>query len=129
MGLGARLVDPASSAASGSSPVAGKAGGQGDFVRGDDPLAHARWIEAHRKFEASSRSEAPPELLEALRGPRETRRALARDLGRRLGAILFERVRSGKLGPRELTRLFSRKLEAQQAQRVVLSLLRGDSRA
>ncbi len=128
VGLGARLVDPASSAAGGSSPGAGVAGEtRAPHVAGDAAVL-ARWIASHRRFEASGKSSAPPELLDPLRGPRETRRALARELGKRLSAILFERVRSGRLGPRELTRLFARKLEPEHAQRVVLGLLRGTPR-
>ncbi len=129
VGLGARLVDPASGAARGA------AEGEGAPLLGsihpsaNDADLRARWMEQHRRFEASGRSKAPADLIGPLRGSREIRRALARDLGQRLGAVLFEGVRSGRLGPGELRRLFSRRLDPSQAQRVVLGLLRGESRA
>jgi hypothetical protein len=122
--LGARLVDPASSAASG----VGAATAGSDRLPPSEAGVRARWMEQHRRFEASGRSKPPAEILGWLGESREMRRALARDLGQRLGALLFDGVRSGRIGPKELRRLFSRRLEPRQAQRVVLGLLRGESR-
>jgi hypothetical protein len=111
--LGARLVDPAS-----------------DFVAGsaEPPAAERKvrgsWHEAHRAFEASGSIDAPAELLVPLRGSRELRRALARDLGRRLGRVLYERVVRGRLSPRRLRTLFTQDLDPPRARREVLRLLR-----
>ena len=126
-GLGARLVDPASSAAGGQATgeVAAFAGAV--LRHADGAGIRTRWMEEHRRFETTRGSRIPAELLGPLRSSRETRRALARDLGQRLGAVLFEGVRSGRLGPRDLRRLFSRKLDPSKAQRVVIGLLRGES--
>jgi hypothetical protein len=128
VGLGSRLVDPASGAAGGASAGVGAAAAGAALVSAEDAGARARWIEAHAKYEASGASRAPADLLAPLRGSRETRRRLARDLGRRLAAVLFERVRTGRLGARELKRLFSRGIDPGQAQRTVVALLRGGSR-
>lgn len=107
--LGGRLVDPGAPAA------------------GPEPsdAAVARWMEAHRRFEASAVAELPAEIAEPLRGARSVRRALAGELGRRLGGALFELVRQGRLGRRELRRLFERRLDPPLARRFVLELLRG----
>ena len=111
--LGARLVDPASDLVAGS---------------GEVPAAQRRlkraWIEAHRVFEASSAINPPPGLLEPLRGTSETRRTFARELGRRLGRILYERVVRGRIAPRGLRTLFTRNLDAPRARREVIRLLR-----
>jgi hypothetical protein len=111
--LGARLIDPAS-----------------DFVagRGERPSAERNrrkhWLEAHRVFEASGSSDLPAALMAPLRGSRETRRALARDLGRRLGRVLYDRVVRGKLSPSRLRELFTQDLDPPRATREVLRLLR-----
>jgi hypothetical protein len=123
--LGARLVDPASGAASRE----GTASAGSIRSSAAEEERRANWMEQHRKFEASGRSRAPADLLELLGESREIRRALARDLGQRLGAVLFEGVRSGRVGPKDLRRLFSRRLDPPHAQRVVLGLLRGEARA
>ena len=54
-----------------------------------------------------------------------TRRAVARELGQRLGLLLFDRVRSGVWTARELRAAFSRSLEGGRAARLVVSMLRG----
>ena len=111
--LGARLIDPAS-----------------DFVAGlgEPPSAHRRtrahWLDAHRAFEGSGSLEVPAELLIPLRGSRELRRALARDLGRRLGRLLYDRVVRGRISPRRLRTLFTQDLDPPRASRQVLRLLR-----
>jgi hypothetical protein len=111
--LGARLVDPAS-----------------DFVAGwSDPHSAARntrelWLEAHRDFEASGAFELPARLQAPLRRSRDLRRALARDLGRRLGRVLYERVVRGRISPRRLRALFEQDLDPPRARREVLRLLR-----
>jgi hypothetical protein len=111
--LGARLIDPASDLVAGS---------------GDVPAAERRarreWIEAHRLFEESDDVDPPPALLATLRRSSETRRALARDLGRKLGRILYERVVRGRISPRGLRTLFSRDLDPPRARHEVVRLLR-----
>jgi hypothetical protein len=111
--LGTRLVDPASDVVAGSAEV---------------PTAERRfrsaWIDAHRAFEASSAVNPPDGLLAPLRGSSETRRTLARELGRRLGRLLYERVVRGRISPRGLRALFTRNLDAPRARREVIRLLR-----
>jgi hypothetical protein len=111
--LGARLVDPASDLVAGS---------------GEMPAAQRRqrrvWMEAHRAFEASGEITPPPALLEPLRGTSEMRRTLARELGRRLGRLLYERVVRGRIAPGGLRTLFTRNLDAPRARREVIRLLR-----
>jgi hypothetical protein len=111
--LGARLVDPASDLVAGS---------------GELPDAERRqrraWIDAHRAFEASSAAGPPVALLGPLRGSSEMRRTLARELGRRLGRLLYERVVRGRISPRGLRTLFTQNLDAPRARREVLRLLR-----
>jgi hypothetical protein len=111
--LGARLVDPASDLVAGA---------------GEVPAAERRlrreWIEAHRVFEASRAVGPPSGLLEPLRRSSETRRTLARELGRRLGRLLYERVVRGRISPRDLRTLFTRNLDAPRARREVIRLLR-----
>lgn len=114
--LGSRLVDPTCDLA------------RGDGRRGRGAAARAgaaRWLDAHRRFERSRRLDPPAALLDALRRSRPLRRGLARDLGRRLGQSLFERVRQGRLDSRGLRRLFTRPLAPHEAARVVVRLLRG----
>jgi hypothetical protein len=65
------------------------------------------------------------EKPEKLRDSRPLRRKFARNLGRRLGVALYERVRRGELDRRGLRRLFTSPLEAGNAERLVLRLLRG----
>jgi hypothetical protein len=83
------------------------------------------WMEGHRAFEASGRSRPPRVLLDPLRGSRAVRRALARDLGHRLGSELYARVRTGRLDGRDLRALFARALDPPHARRRVIDLLRG----
>lgn len=114
--LGSRLIEPAS-----------------DYLSEDDGAPadaeeFERWLALGRRFETSRASVPPPELRERLGSSRPLRRALARDLGRRLGALLFEGVRSGALGPPELRRLFTRALDARQAVRFTTRLVRGGVR-
>lgn len=111
--LGARLVDPASDLVS----------GPGEAPAGEQRIRRA-WIEAHRIFEAGSASDPPEALLARLRGSGELRKTLARDLGRRLGRILYERVVHGRITPRGLRALFTRDLDPPRARREVIRLLR-----
>ncbi len=111
--LGARLVDPAC-----------------DLVLESGELSHVErrfrraWIEAHRSFEASNAAEPPQAILKPLRGSSERRRTLARELGRRLGRLLYERVVRGRISPRGLRDLFSKDLDAPRARKEVVRLLR-----
>ncbi len=118
--LGARLIDPAV----GLRPRPARPerdAGEGTEIRD--------WVEAHRRFERSRRLRPPEPMVRALAGSRSLRRALARDLGERLGLELFERVRHGTLGPRQLRNLFSRPLLAERAPATVLRLLRGQKKS
>jgi hypothetical protein len=111
--LGARLVDPASDLVAGSGEVPAP-----------ERRARRAWIEAHRIFELSTSLVPPPALLKPLRGSTETRRALARELGRKLGRLLYERVVRGRISPRGLRALFTRDLDPPRARLEVLRLLR-----
>jgi len=111
--LGARLVDPASDLVAGA----------GD-VPASERRARRAWIESHRAFEVSGAVEPPVALLAPLRRSAATRRALARDLGRKLGRILYERVVRGRISPRGLRALFTRDLDPPRARREVIRLLR-----
>lgn len=113
--LGARLLDPASEIVT----------PRGDE---DDEPSRRDWLARHREFEASGASRLPDGLVDALRESRPLRRRLARDLGHRLGATLFERVGSGRMGRRALRSLFTRVLDPPQARRAVIRLLRAESR-
>lgn len=116
--LGARLVDPTCDFGPGM-----RQAGAGSGPTGGAPDAGS-WIEAHRRFERSAEPEPNGAMLEALRASRNLRRALARDLGARLGAKLVDRVRSGKLDPAGLRRLFTRPLRPAHAARDLLHLIR-----
>ncbi len=111
--LGARLVDPASDLVAGSSEVPAS-----------ERRVRRAWIEAHRMFEASSAVDPPAALLKPLRGSSATRRTLARELGRKLGRLLYERVVRGSISPRGLRALFTRNLDPPRARREVIRLLR-----
>lgn len=122
--LGSRLVDPASDFLSGDEPAARAALGPfrgGPGLQSDEQI---QWLSAHRRFEDSGHLAPPSSLLEPLRRFRSLRRALARDLGQRVGRVLVERVRRGELDARGLRHLFSRPLVAGRAQPVLLALLR-----
>ncbi len=124
--LGSRLVDP--SVDSMTAPEKEALAEAGDpRVPSTGVIDRIHWLEAHRTFERSGSSTAPESLLVPLRGSRPLRRALVRDLGHRLGRILFERVRSGTLDALGLRGLFARPLEANRAPRQVLRLLRGSA--
>jgi hypothetical protein len=114
--LGARLIDPA------SSPETADRAGRPEGV----PKASVRlaWLERHRAFERSGDRHPPEGLLAPLRGDRVVRRALARDLGHRLGAELYGRVRSNRISRIELRGLFSKTLDPPHARRWVLDLFR-----
>jgi uncharacterized iron-regulated protein len=112
--LGSRLVDPV-----------GEYAGRGEPTPDASPVEIDTWLAAHREFEASSRYRMPVDLRRVLRESRPVRRAIARDLGGRLGRALFERVRRGALGGQRLRRLFSRPLRPEGAPRFVLRLVRG----
>ena len=91
---------------------------------GDGAAGFAGAVRAHRRFEDSECPQPPPELLARLRRSRPLRRAIATTLGRRLGDALVERLRRGDLEAHDLRRLFTRPLEAKQASRTLLRLLR-----
>ena len=123
--LGSRLVDPASDYLGWDERSSLVAGAGAVPPASDSELsARIRWLEEHRRFEASRRALPPDELLQPLRGSRPLRRSLARDLGQRLGRVLFERVRGADLEPRQLRNLFMRSLDPSSAPRYVLQLLR-----
>jgi hypothetical protein len=111
--LGARLVDPASDLVAGT-------GDASPALR----RARQTWMDAHRTFETSGDADPPEALLVPLRRSSETRRALARELGRKLGRILYERVVRGRITPRGLRMLFTRDLDPPRARREVVRLLR-----
>jgi hypothetical protein len=116
--LGARLVDPACDF---GSAVRHAGGGSGRHDAG----SVCGWLAKHRSLERASAAEPDEPMREALRGSRDLRRRLARDLGGRLGAELVDRVRSGRLGKEGLRRLFIKSLLPAHAARDVLTLLRG----
>ena len=111
--LGARLVDPAFDlvAESGDVPTS-------------ERRARRAWIEAHRAFEGSSAADPPAVLLEPLRRSGDFPRVLARELGRKLGRLLYDRVVRGRISPRGLRRLFTLDLDPPRARREVIRLLR-----
>jgi hypothetical protein len=117
--LGARLVDPACDFGSAVRHATGGSGAPGPAIDAEG------WLETHRRLEQSDAAEPDDAMLEALRGSRDLRRALARDLGARLGALLVERVRSGRLDRSGLRRLFTRPLQPAHAARDLLNLIRG----
>ena len=111
--LGARLVDPASDLVAGAGEIPPS-----------QRRARRAFMEAHRAFVASGLQEPPDALLAPLRGSSETRRALAREIGRKLGRILYERVVRGRISPRGLRALFTRDLDPPRVRREVIRLLR-----
>lgn len=113
--LGGRLVDPSSEAVETE-----RRGGPADLP----PETVASWLEAHARFEATRRASPPDVVAAPLQGRREERRVLSRALGRRLGAGLFEAVRTGRLSRTGMRRLFERPLPPALAPRTVLDLLR-----
>jgi hypothetical protein len=119
--LGARVVDPTGDSAEGRSWLS--AGRPEAFV--DE---RRRWLEAHRKLTPGKLPRLPSELLERLESSRALRRGLARVLGRHLGGVLFDRVRRGSLGTRELRALFSKPLRPSRIPRFVLDLLTSGDR-
>jgi hypothetical protein len=124
--LGALLVDPASDivavADARSRPTTGTVSRA--LRTAVETAERAQWSEAHRRYEATGRLELPRSLLDGMRRSRSMRRAMARDLGHRLGRVLFERVQRGRLDRRDLRALFSRPLHPRRAQWRVLTLLR-----
>ncbi len=123
--LGSRLVDPASDYLSAEELRAVRPG------RGRRTVAPAlaervRWIEAHARFEGSARPTPPEVLLRPLRSSRRRARTLARDLGHRLGRILYERVRAGEVPRATLRSWFTRPLAPVGAPARVVRLLRGE---
>jgi len=112
--LGAMLVDPAYVPAPAGASV---------------PADESSWIESHRRFERTRGLRPPNELAQVLGRSRDLRRALARDIGVRLGVRLFERVRRGSLGRRRLRNLFAQPLDADRVVARVLRLLRGQDPA
>lgn len=111
--LGARLVDPASEF------IVGTGSGSVKVHR-----TRRAWLEAHRIFEGTAAVNPPSSLLRPLRASSETRRALARELGRRLGKVLYQLVVRGRISPRGLRALFARDLDPPRARREVIRLLR-----
>jgi hypothetical protein len=124
--LGARLVDPASDVVTRSEMDALAASARED----SDATVRDRmaWLESHRRFEATTRLTLPGELAEPLHRSRTLRRSLARDLGHRLGRVLFDLVESGRISRRGLRTVFSRSLEAPAARLAVLRWLRRPAR-
>ena len=120
--LGSRLVDPTGDFP-GFGDTAAVAGGS-TWATAPPAAEHVEWLESHRRFEETGRTRVPQRLMAQLRSSRPLRRALARDLGYRLGDALFERVRTGRLEARGLRFLFKRLLVSDKAQRVVVQLLR-----
>ncbi len=114
--LGARWIDPVSV----SETEIGTAEAS-DFPSVEFRIA---WMEAHRAFEASGSSRPPRALLDPLRKSRTTRRALARDLGHRLGSELYARARAGSRDARVLRALFTQALDPPHARRRLVDLLR-----
>ncbi len=123
--LGARLVDPAIDLLSGEERETLDAEASGTVTAADEVVERIHWLEAHRKFEVSKRFLPSEALLAPLRGSRPLRRALARDLGHRLGQRLLDEVRGGAIDRAGLRALFSRPLEPERVQRQVVQLLRG----
>jgi len=115
--LGAWLVDPTSEYRPVGSADPGTTGEEGETER---------WLAAHRNYELSPGAKVPAALRGRMVESRRLRRRLAHDLGRRLGAVLFERFRRGSLEPAQMRRLFTRPLQPRTARRNVLRLLRGD---
>jgi hypothetical protein len=112
--LGSRLVDPTT-----------------DYLKPPpaEPAADGElqlWLDLHRRFEESQRARPPEALLDRMRRSRKLRRMIARDLGRRLGAVLFERVLAGRLAQADLRRLFGKRLVPSRAAASTLRLLRAD---
>jgi len=114
--LGSRLVDPTTVCI--DRDVDPSAGGE----------AQREWLEAHRTFEATTRRRPPEALCERVGESRPLRRRVARELGRRVGAVLFERMQAGEMKQRELRSLFTRRLTADQLVRRVLRWLRQEER-
>jgi len=110
--LGSRLVDPTTECFESDIDESGA----------DDGCE--AWLEAHRNFEASNRRRPPDHLSERIQQSRSLRRAVARHLGRRVGAILFEHVQAGALKESQLRRLFTRRLAPDSLVRLVLRWLR-----
>ena len=110
--LGSRLVDPATEC----------------FDRDDlgnvVDEEHTRWLDAHRAFESTTRRRPPEHLADAVRRSRPLRRGVARELGRRVGATMFEWVQAGEMTERQLRGLFTRRLAPDQLVRLVLRWLR-----
>jgi hypothetical protein len=128
--LGARLVDPASDFLSGEErrALSASAGAREEPVSGE-VAERVRWLSAHRRIETSRGARIPPSVLQLLRRSRRVRRNLGRDLGNRLGQLLYDRVRSGELDARGLRALFRRSISPDRAQKVVLQILRGAAKS
>jgi len=115
--LGSRLVDPTTQC---FDPDV-----EGGGIEGDP----TQWLDAHRSFEATTRRRPPEDLYEAVRKSEPLRRRVACELGRRVGAVLFERVQSGEMKERELRGLFTRRLASDQTVRLVMRWLRQGAQA
>jgi hypothetical protein len=99
---------------------------QGPGIDGARLEARVRWLDAHRLAEGAGKRGPTAELLGPLRADRPLRRALAKELGHRLGRVLLERVRRGELEGRRLRELFARSLDAATAPKRVFDLLRDE---
>jgi hypothetical protein len=108
--LGSRLVDPTT-----------------DYLAGPpdrevlDP-ALRREVAAHRRS-VESTSALSPSLVAVIERSTPLRRAIARDLGRRLGASLFDRASTGDLSRAEIRELFGRRFVPGRTRDNVLRLL------
>ena len=114
--LGARLVDP----------TTGCLARDADETAGSED--HLAWLEAHRAFEATTRRRPPESLCDRVGRSRPLRRRVARELGRRIGAILFAKVQAEEMKQRDLRCLFTRRLTAEQLVRLVSRWLRQEAR-
>lgn len=114
--LGSRLVDPTT----------------GCFDRDADEASagdeHRAWMAEHLGFETTTRRRPPETLCERVGHSRPLRRGVARELGRRVGKVLFERVQAGAMKQPELRSLFTRRLTPDSLVRLVLRWLRQDER-
>lgn len=123
--LGARLVDPAGEYHSldEDSPE-GLVDANGEPSPSTHAAMRAAWLRAHATFERGSADVPPAALLDPLREGRAVARTIARDLGIRLGRLLYARARAGRLARRDLRELFLRPLEPKDAIAEIARLFR-----
>jgi hypothetical protein len=110
--VGARLIDPTTECF------------DRDADASPEDAAQEKWLAAHRDFVRTGRRRPPDELCEVIGRSRPLRRAVARDVGRRVGAILFDRVQAGAMGSKELRGLFTQQLTRSRVVGLMLRWLR-----